>query len=66
MTAVIVHQFNFDQFEVQVLYVEYLGGGMCWEYSVSEAGNVLVKSDNGYGQAAAAAAAAFQWIANEA
>jgi hypothetical protein len=66
MTAeiTIVHRFNFDRFKVHVLYVEFSGGGESWEYSVLEAGTALIKSDAGFGQAAAAAAAAFSWIAD--
>lgn len=61
----IVHRFNFDRYEVHVLYVEYPGGGECWEWAVLVDGDIKAKSDDGIGQSAVAASAAFRWIADE-
>ncbi len=47
---------------VDILYIEYAGGGTSWEYSVLEGGIKRYESENGYGSLEAAARDGFGWI----
>lgn len=47
---------------VEILYIEYEGGGECWEFRVYEGGVIRHQSDDGYGNPEAAARDAFGWI----
>lgn len=64
-TKEITYTTDFKGFKIDVLWVEYDGGGMCYEYRVSRDGSILVETEDGYGGAAGAAAAAFTWIDEE-
>lgn len=58
----VTHQLLFDNYTIQVINMR---DGFAWfEYSVTRAGKFLVESDDQHGSAAAAASAAFQWIAH--
>lgn len=47
---------------VEVVYMEYAGGGECWEFRVFANGTELHTSENGYGMPEAAASDGFKWI----
>jgi hypothetical protein len=61
-TTEVTHQFGFEEYSIEVLWIEYDGGGMCWEYRVSRAGVVLVTSDDQWGGRIGAARGALSWI----
>lgn len=47
---------------VDILYVEYEGGGECFEFRAIHEVNELHISENGYGSPEAAAADGFKWL----
>lgn len=55
-----LHTFNdYDmRYTVQVIYVRWSGGGEGYEFRISDGGQVLYTSADGYGQALDAAASA--------
>jgi len=59
-----VQTFTHDQYEVRVIWIEYSGGGMGYEFEVEDAGTIIHMSEDGYGQALPAAAGAYAWVEN--
>jgi hypothetical protein len=55
---------------IDILYIEYSGGGESWEFRVSSRNNFdgalteLHTSENGYGNPASAASDGFKWSAD--
>lgn len=58
-----LHRYPMDDMTVEVCYLEYLGGGECYEYQILRNGELVAFSDDGYGNAATCASHGFQWIA---
>jgi CobQ-like glutamine amidotransferase family enzyme len=55
--------FEHDGFTAHVVWVEYSGGGMSYEFEIIDTDNKpVVLSENGYGQPLPAAAGAYQWF----
>jgi hypothetical protein len=46
--AHVVERFEVSETSILVVYVEYIGGGECYEYSIIHDGDVI-SSDSGYG-----------------
>lgn len=59
-----VQTFTHNEYEVRVIWIEYSGGGMGYEFEVEDAGTVIHMSEDGYGQALPAAAGAYAWVEN--
>lgn len=57
-----VYSFPIRAHHVEVVYLEYEGGGECWEFRVFENGQELHQSENGYGNPYSAASDGFKWI----
>ncbi len=58
----ITHTLLFDEYIIEVLYLEYTGNGTCYQYRITK-GDMLVQSDVEYSQREEAAAGAFLWLA---
>lgn len=59
----VTHRLLFDEYVIEVLYVEYAGGDTCYKYRITR-GDTLIQSDVEYGQGEEAAAGAFTWLAD--
>ena len=53
----------FDDYIIEVLYLEYAGGDTCYKYRITK-DDTLVQSTIEYGQREEAAAGAFMWLAD--
>ena len=60
----VINTLIWNTVEVRIIYIEYSGGGTCYEYRISFQGEKIEESDNGYGQPESAASSAFQWLAD--
>lgn len=58
------YSYEMDDWRVSVVYMEYSGGGECWEAVVSYENVVVHQTDDGHGAAASAAAAGFNWLSS--
>ena len=59
----VIHSYEFDGYTVNVLSLDYAGGGQCYEYQIMKNGAVVVQSDVEYGMRVAALRDAFGWLA---
>ena len=59
----VTHSLLFDEYVIEVLYLEYPDGGTCYKYRITK-GDTLVQSTVEYGQSEEAAAGAFTWLAD--
>lgn len=55
----VVHTFEFDGYTINVIALDFAGGGECYEYQIAKGGQLLTESDLGYGMPAAAIRDAF-------
>lgn len=58
----VIHTFEFDGYTINVLSLEYIGGGQCYEYQIVKDGQIRTQSDSEYGMRAAAIRDAFGWL----
>lgn len=58
----VIHSFEFDGYTVNVLSLDYAGGGQCYEYQIIKDGRVRMQSDSEYGMRSAAIRDAFGWL----
>ena len=59
----IVHAIDYNMLSVNVVWLEYSGGGMDYEFEVIDlVGKSLHLSADGYGSALPAAAGAYDWL----
>lgn len=61
-TEEIVFSYSMREYLIEILYLEYSGGGECWEWRVSKAGVTRHQSEDGYGSPEPAARDAFGWL----
>ena len=61
----ITNKYAFNPFAIQIVYLEYLGGGACYKFQVWKDGERLYMSEKEYGSAAAASSGAFQYVQEE-
>ena len=59
----VTHRLLFDEYVIEVLYLEYASGDSCYKYRITK-GDTLIQSDLEYGQGEEAAAGAFTWLAD--
>ena len=57
--------FTHDGYEVRVIWIEYSGGGMGYEFEIEDKGTLIHMSEDGYGQPLPAAAAAYAWLEDQ-
>lgn len=55
----VVHSFEFDKYTINILALDFAGGGECYEYQIVKGGQLLTESDSGYGMREAAIRDAF-------
>jgi hypothetical protein len=63
VVTTVTHTILFDDYLIEVLYLEYVGGGSCYKYRITK-GDTLIQSALEYGQSEEAAAGAFIWLAD--
>ena len=59
----VTHTLLFDEYIIEVLYLEYPDGGTCYKYRITK-DDTLIQSAVEYGQGEEAAAGAFMWLAD--
>jgi hypothetical protein len=62
VVTTVTHTILFDEYIIEVLYLEYAGGDSCYKYRITK-GDTLIQGDLEYGQREEAAAGAFMWLA---
>jgi hypothetical protein len=63
LLTTVTHVLLFDEYIIELLYLEYPSGGTCYKYRISK-GDTSIQGDVEYGQGEEAAAGAFMWLAD--
>lgn len=61
VVTTVTHTIFFDEYLIEVLYLEYSSGVSCYKYRITK-GDTLIQSNLEYGQREEAAAGAFLWL----